>query len=59
MLAFFCGQRWIRTTEDVSQQIYSLPHLATLEFALLFPNYACKPFKNHAATSVDTKRLQS
>ena len=36
MLAFFCGQRWIRTTEDVSQQIYSLPHLATLEFALLF-----------------------
>ena len=29
-----CGQRWIRTTEDESQQIYSLPHLATLEFAL-------------------------
>ena len=28
------GQRWIRTTEGVSQQIYSLPHLATLEFAL-------------------------
>ena len=25
-----CGQRWIRTTEGVSQQIYSLPHLATL-----------------------------
>ena len=24
------GQRWIRTTEGVSQQIYSLPHLATL-----------------------------
>ena len=31
---FFCGQRWIRTTEGVSQQIYSLPHLATLVFAL-------------------------
>ena len=31
----FCGQRWIRTTEGVSQQIYSLPHLATLVFALL------------------------
>ncbi len=30
----FCGQRWIRTTEGVSQQIYSLPHLATLVFAL-------------------------
>ena len=24
------GKRWIRTTEGVSQQIYSLPHLATL-----------------------------
>ena len=32
---FFCGQRWIRTTEGVSQQIYSLPHLATLVFAPL------------------------
>ncbi len=30
-----CGQRWIRTTEDERQQIYSLPHLATLEFALI------------------------
>ncbi len=29
----FCGQRWIRTTEGVSQQIYSLPHLATLVLA--------------------------
>ena len=28
-----CGQRWIRTTEGVSQQIYILPHLATLVFA--------------------------
>ena len=27
------GQRWIRTTEVERQQIYSLPHLATLEFA--------------------------
>ena len=31
----FSGQRWIRTTEGVSQQIYSLPHLATLVFAQL------------------------
>ena len=29
----FSGQRWIRTTEGVSQQIYSLPHLATLVLA--------------------------
>ena len=32
----FCGQRWIRTTEGVRQQIYSLPHLATLVFAQAF-----------------------
>ena len=25
-----CGRRWIRTTEGNNQQIYSLPHLATL-----------------------------
>ena len=31
------GQRWIRTTEGISQQIYSLPHLATLVFALIKP----------------------
>ena len=29
----FSGQRWIRTTEVERQQIYSLPHLATLVFA--------------------------
>ena len=28
-----CGRRWIRTTEGINQQIYSLPHLATLVFA--------------------------
>ena len=27
------GQGWIRTTEGISQQIYSLPHLATLVLA--------------------------
>ena len=38
-----CGQRWIRTTEGVSQQIYSLPHLATLVFAhiSLMPPLMC------------------
>ena len=30
-LLFVCGQGWIRTTEAMTQQIYSLPHLATLE----------------------------
>ncbi len=35
----FCGQRWIRTTEGVSQQIYSLPHLATLVFARMLLNF--------------------
>ena len=30
----FCGRGWIRTTEGINQQIYSLPHLATLEHAL-------------------------
>ena len=29
-----CGQGWIRTTEGKNQQIYSLPHLATLVLAL-------------------------
>ena len=37
----FCGQRWIRTTEGVSQQIYSLPHLATLVFALPALYFKC------------------
>ncbi len=31
----YCGRRWIRTTEGINQQIYSLPHLATLVFALI------------------------
>jgi hypothetical protein len=31
MTCFWCGSRWIRTTEEVHQQIYSLSHLAALE----------------------------
>ena len=31
----YSGRGWIRTTEGESQQIYSLPHLATLEYAQL------------------------
>ena len=30
VLELRCGWRWIRTTVGISQQIYSLPHLATL-----------------------------
>ena len=37
----FCGQRWIRTTEVERQQIYSLPHLATLVFALFAFEILC------------------
>ena len=33
-ISILCGQGWIRTTEGISQQIYSLPHLATLVLAL-------------------------
>ena len=29
-LIYICGERWIRTTVGVRQQIYSLPHVATL-----------------------------
>lgn len=36
------GQRWIRTTEGVSQLSYSQPHLATLVTAPLFLNCAAK-----------------
>ena len=36
-----CGQRWIRTTEVERQQIYSLPHLATLVFALFAFEEVC------------------
>ena len=40
MLDNKCGHRWIRTTEGENQQIYSLPHLATLEYARLL--FRCK-----------------
>ena len=36
------GRRRIRTSEDISQQIYSLPHLAALEFARAFLRLRCK-----------------
>ena len=33
------GRRWIRTTEGINQQIYSLPHLATLVFSRFFVSF--------------------
>ena len=33
-----CGSRWIRTTEGENQQIYSLPHLAALEYSQYYFN---------------------
>ncbi len=38
----FSGHRWIRTTEGENQQIYSLPHLAALEYALALPTLAAR-----------------
>ena len=35
----YCGRRWIRTTEGINQQIYSLPHLATLVFSRFFVSW--------------------
>ena len=42
MFSVRCGWWWIRTTEGESQQIYSLPHLATLVTTLPFL------FNNHS-----------
>ena len=51
------GQRWIRTTEGVSQQIYSLPHLATLVFARIPFSISTMPASIRA--DVSRKRVQS
>ncbi len=49
----FCGQRWIRTTEGVSQQIYSLPHLATLVFArVLVKFWDCDVFLSNSGAKI-------
>ena len=47
---FFCGDRWIRTTEGISQQIYSLPHLATLVYPLTF--LSAKRFTERVCKSI-------
>ena len=46
-----CGRRWIRTTEGINQQIYSLPHLATLVFSQ-------KNFEPMEGVEPTTPRLQ-
>ena len=45
------GRRWIRTTEGINQQIYSLPHLATLVFSQ-------KNFEPMEGVEPTTPRLQ-
>ena len=57
----FRGQRWIRTTEVERQQIYSLPHLATLEFAQTpfgsFAGAKVQLFFENASTIDEKSRL--
>ena len=43
----FCGCGWIRTTEVERQQIYSLPHLATLEHTHISNGLARKNVRVH------------
>ena len=38
------GRGWIRTTEGENQQIYSLPHLATLVFARYYKEESANYF---------------
>ncbi len=50
----FSGRRWIRTTEGKNQQIYSLPHLATL----VFSQNSFKNFEPMEGIEPTTPRLQ-
>ena len=52
------GRRWIRTTEDISQQIYSLPHLATLVFSQYFIGKAFPKLEPIEGFEPTTPRLQ-
>ena len=56
----FCGRRWIRTTEGINQQIYSLPHLATLVFSRFFVSFGrlrCQTL--HRRSVIYTSKLLS
>ena len=48
------GRRWIRTTEGINQQIYSLPHLATL----VFSQNSFRTFEPMEGIEPTTPRLQ-
>ena len=48
------GKRWIRTTEGKNQQIYSLPHLATL----VFSQNSLRTFEPMEGIEPTTPRLQ-
>ena len=50
----FSGRRWIRTTEGINQQIYSLPHLATL----VFSQNSFRTFEPMEGIEPTTPRLQ-
>ena len=50
----FGGRRWIRTTEGINQQIYSLPHLATL----VFSQNSFRTFEPMEGIEPTTPRLQ-
>ena len=45
-----CGCGWIRTTEAEKQQIYSLPHLATLEHTQFQRSLSESPFTSPGAS---------
>ena len=50
----FRGRRWILTTEGINQQIYSLPHLATL----VFSQNSFRTFEPMEGIEPTTPRLQ-
>ena len=54
ILSGLSGRRWIRTTEGINQQIYSLPHLATL----VFSQNSLRTFEPMEGIEPTTPRLQ-
>ena len=54
LVSGLCGRRWIRTTEGINQQIYSLPHLATL----VFSQNSFRTFEPMEGIEPTTPRLQ-
>ena len=54
----FSGRRWIRTTEGINQQIYSLPHLATLVFSHCFV-YFWRPLYRTGSVRLEISQKQT